>query len=38
VLVRRELIVEALERLAAGEEKRPGVVEAREEVAYAREM
>jgi hypothetical protein len=38
VLLDRELVVEALERLAPGEEGRPSVVEAREEIPYAREI
>jgi hypothetical protein len=38
VVIGRELVVEALERLAPGKEGRPGVVEAREEIPYAREI
>jgi hypothetical protein len=38
MLVRRELVVEALEGLPSREEERPSLVETREEVAYAREM
>lgn len=38
IFLRGELVVEALQGLAPGEEGRPGVVEAREEGAYAREI
>jgi hypothetical protein len=37
-LVLRQLLEEALERLLAGEEERPGLAEIRKELAYALEM
>jgi hypothetical protein len=38
VLLNGELIVETLQRFGPDDEGRPGVVEAREEIAYTREI